>query len=85
MSMKKEMIKLLDSISKFNTYSKYSNSLKKIFKNKTLKDYVKTLKNPVHIDSFQFTTDFDKRTQKIEEEDEFNLMPKGYLKKKQTT
>ena len=81
MSMKKDMIKLLDSISKFNTYSKYSNSLKKIFKNKTLKDYVKTLKNPVHIDSFQFTTDFDKRTQKIEEEDEFNLMPKGYLKK----
>ena len=81
MSKKKDMIKLLDSISKFNTYSKYSNSLKKLFKNKTLKDYIKTLKNPMHIDSFQFITDFDKRTQKIEEEDEFNLLPKGYLKK----
>ena len=81
MSKKKEMIQLLDSISKFNTYSKYSNSLNKIFRNKTLKDYIKTLKKPIHIDSFQFITDFDKRTQKIEEEDEFNLLPKGYIKK----
>ena len=78
---KSEIIHLLDSISKFNTYSKYSNSLKKIFRNKSLKDYVKNLKNPVHIQSFQFITDFDKKTNNYEEEDEFKLLPKGYLKK----
>ena len=78
---RKEMIQLLDSISKFNTISKYSNSLKKIFKNKTLKDYIKTLRNPIHFESFKFITDFEKRTKKEEEEDEYNLLPKGYLKK----
>jgi hypothetical protein len=81
MSKRKDIIDLFDSISKFNTYSKYSNSLKKIFKNKSLKDYIKSLKNPIHIDSFQFITDFDKRTKKEEEDDPFNLLPKGYLKK----
>ena len=81
MSKRKEMIQLFDSISKFNTYSKYSNSLKKIFKNHSLKEYIKSLKNPIRIDTFQFITDFDKRTKKMEEEDDFNLYPKGYNKK----
>ena len=82
MSKRKEMIQLFDSISKFNTYSKYSNSLKKIFKNKSLKDYIKLLKNPIHVDSFQFVIDFDKRTKKNgEEDDEHNLLPKHFLKK----
>ena len=81
MSKRKEIIQLFDSISKFNTYSKYSNSLKKIFKNQSLKEYIKSLKNPIHIDTFQFITDFDKRTKKMEEEDDFNLYPKGYNKK----
>ena len=81
MSKKKEMIQLFDSISKFNTYSKYSNSLKKIFKNKSLKDYIKSLKNPIHVEGFQLINDFDKRTSKLEEEDEFHILPKGYLKK----
>ena len=75
------MIQLFDSISKFNTYSKYSNSLKKIFKNQSLKEYIKSLKNPIHIDTFQFIIDFDKRTKKVDEEDDFNLYPKGYNKK----
>ena len=81
MSKRREMIQLFDSISKFNTYSKYSNSLKKMFKNHSLKEYIKVLKNPIHIDTFQFITDFDKRTKKMDEEDDFNLYPKGYNKK----
>ena len=82
MSKRKEMIQLFDSISKFSTNSKYSNSLKKMFKNKSLKDYIKILKNPIHIDNFQFITDFDKRTKNVEEEDEYNnLLPKEFLKK----
>lgn len=81
MSKRKDIIQLFDSISKFNTYSKYSNSLKKIFRNKSLKDYIKSLKNPVIFDNFQFISDFDKRTKKEEEDDPFNLLPKGYLKK----
>ena len=44
MSKINEMIQLLDSISSFNTYSKYSNLLNKIFKNNSIKGYVSSLK-----------------------------------------
>ena len=81
MSKRKEMIQSLDSISRFNTYSKYSIALNKMFKNNSLKDFIKSLKNPIHIDSFQFINDFDKKTKRAEDDMDINLFPKGYLAK----
>ena len=81
MSKRKEMIQSLDSISRFNTYSKYSLALNKMFKNNSLKDFIKSLKNPIHIDSFQFINDFDKKTKRTEDDLDINLFPKGYLVK----
>jgi len=52
MSKRKEMIKLLDSISDFKTYSKYSCLLRIIFKNNCLEDLLSSLKNPKHIDVY---------------------------------
>ena len=54
MSKRKEMIRILDSISDFNTYSNYSILLRKIFKNKCLEDLVSSLKHPIHIETFEF-------------------------------
>ena len=41
-----KMIKMLDSISKFDTYSRYSTSLDKRFKCNSLKNLINTLKTP---------------------------------------
>ena len=81
MSKRKEMIQLLDSISKFNTYSKYSNTLKKVFKNYSLKDLIKSLKHPIQADNFEFIYDFDKKAKKNDDENDLNFYPKGYLSK----
>ena len=48
MTRRKEMIRVLDSIADFNTYSHYSDILRKIFKNNCLKDLVSSLKNPLY-------------------------------------
>lgn len=65
MSKRKEMIRVLDSISDFNTYSRYSNILSKLFKNNCLKDLVSSLKNPLHVDIYEiFKNDEDKNKNK---------------------
>jgi len=65
MSKRKEMIRVLDSISDFNTYSKYSNILSKLFKNNSLKDLVSSLKNPIHVDLYEiFKNDEDNNKNK---------------------
>ena len=40
----KRMIKILDSIPKFETYSKYNTSLEKVFHDNSLKQLIKNLK-----------------------------------------
>ena len=57
MSKRKEMIRIFDSMSNFNTYSKYSIILSKIFRKHSLKNYVSSLKNPIHIEEFEILKD----------------------------
>ena len=50
--MKKDykLIGILNPIGNFNTYSKYSDSLEKVFKKKCLRTLLFSLKNPVKLD-----------------------------------
>ena len=72
MSKINEMIQLLDSISSFNTYSKYSNLLSKIFKNNSIKGYVSSLKYSIK----------DNQNYKKERKEIFSKKNKNKLTKK---
>ena len=75
MSKRKEMIRVLDSISDFNTYSRYNNLLSKIFKNNSLKDLVSSLKNPIHIDTNGIFKNDEKKEEIDKYKNEMNLVP----------
>lgn len=47
-------IEMFESIPKFETYSKYSQTLSKKFKHASLKTFLHDLKNPQHSTSHQF-------------------------------
>jgi len=49
-----KIIKMFESISQFDTFSKYNSSLERIFKNRSFKNFLHTLKNPT-----KFKNDFD--------------------------
>lgn len=53
MSKRKEMIHIFDSIANFNYLSKYSSTLSKLFQKNCLKDYVSSLKNPIHVETYE--------------------------------
>ena len=70
-----QIIKMLDSISNFNIYSKYGNYLKKIFRHSSVESMIKNLKSPIRIDHAQFIKDFGDK-----QKDEVNF-PFNYLTK----
>ena len=47
----KKIVKMFESISQFDTFSKYNSSLERIFKNRSFKDFLHTLKNPTKLKS----------------------------------
>jgi hypothetical protein len=86
MSKKKEMIDVFDSISNFNTYSKYSILLSKIFKKKCLKDYISSLKNNINPENCEIFKDNDNLSKiniKENEEEIFNPFIRNTIKKKE--
>ena len=84
----KKIVKMFESISQFDTFSKYNSSLERIFKNRSFKDFLHTLKNPTKLKSdfndnkkgegkfFSDNLDFDdeliNEIKTIENEDFFN-------------
>ena len=50
-----KVIEMFDSIPKFETYSKYSNTLGRVFKNSSLDSLLKDLKNPKKFDEKEGT------------------------------
>jgi hypothetical protein len=49
-----KIVKMFESIPQFDTFSKYNSSLERIFKNRSFKDFLHSLKNPT-----KFKSDFD--------------------------
>ena len=56
-----KMIEMFDSIPKFETYSKYSQSLARMFKHSSLNNLLHELKYPKRFHNKEFLDDFSER------------------------
>lgn len=56
-----KMIQMFDSIPKFETYSKYSQSLARMFKHSSLDNLLQELKYPKRFHNKEFLDDFSER------------------------
>lgn len=56
-----KMIEMFDSIPKFETYSKYSQSLSRMFKHNSLQNLLNELKHPKRFHSKEFLDDFSEK------------------------
>ena len=56
-----KMVEMFESIPQFETYSNYSNTLSRVFKNNSLKNLIEILKNPKKFHGGNFLDEISKK------------------------
>jgi hypothetical protein len=69
-----KMVEMFESIPQFETYSNYSNTLSRVFKNNSLKNLIEILKNPKKFHGGNFLDEISKKENDNEKISSINLM-----------
>ena len=73
-----KMVEMFESIPQFDTYSNYSNTLSRVFKNNSLKNLIEILKNPKKYHAGNFLDEMSKKETDYEKNSSINLIKNYY-------